>query len=268
MPIAYHEAEPNTAHWDQVWAGQTLEHLLNVAERDRLTRLIIEHLPKHGQSLEGGCGLGQYVRYLNSRGYALVGGDWSVNALQSHRREYSASPLVALDLTRLPFSDAAFSGYISLGVIEHLEQGADALLSEMGRILAPGGVLLLSTPWVNGARRLLGGRIRRRQASRRDAGLHFYQYAYTTRELIAIVERAGFAVQGVHPYSPGKGLREALSLLGGRGDASSTASQTETSAMTAVSKPPMPASRLRGLLYVPVVLHMLAHMALVVAVKP
>lgn len=264
MSIAYYEAEPDAAHWDRVWAGQTLEHLLAVARRDRLTALIERHLPDEGLALEGGCGLGQYVCYLNTAGRAIVGGDWSLEALRAHRARHADSPLVALDLTRLPFEDGAFTAYVSLGVIEHFEGGAEALLAEMHRVLAPAGVLLLSTPWVNGARRLLGRRIRARQAARHRAGLPFYQYAYTSRELTAIVSATGLIVRGVHPYSPGKGLREALALLRGSGAAPSADVASGTPSPEPLARP----SRLRRLLYLPPVLHIFAHMALVVAEKP
>src|SRR3972149_4811556 len=49
-----------------------------------------------------------------------------------------------------------------LGVVEHGPGAPDAILAEAARVLAPGGVLLLSVPYRNGLRRLLGPWLARR----------------------------------------------------------------------------------------------------------
>jgi SAM-dependent methyltransferase len=49
----------------------------------------------------------------------------------------------------LPFTDASFSGCVLQAVLEHVED-ADAALAEVGRVLAPGGRVLVDVPFLQG----------------------------------------------------------------------------------------------------------------------
>jgi hypothetical protein len=60
-------------------------------------------------------------------------------------------------------------------------------------VLAPGGVIVVSAPYLNGVRRLGVPWICRQQAAVRDRGGSFYQYAFTRRELVAVLRDHGFA---------------------------------------------------------------------------
>src|SRR5205809_716434 len=69
-------------------------------------------------------------------------------------RKTAEAPLAAAELTALTLRDGADAAYVSLGVAEHDPSGPDAILAEGRRVLAPGGALVVSTPYVNGIRRL------------------------------------------------------------------------------------------------------------------
>lgn len=63
---------------------------------------------------------------------------------------YSRRPfLVRGDALRLPFPDGAFDAVMSISSLEHFPSGADAI-SEMARVLRPGGSLVLSADSVGG----------------------------------------------------------------------------------------------------------------------
>ena len=49
----------------------------------------------------------------------------------------------------LPFSDGAFDGVVLLAVLEHVRD-AEATLSEMARVMAPGGLALVDVPFIQG----------------------------------------------------------------------------------------------------------------------
>jgi SAM-dependent methyltransferase len=254
MPIAFYGETPDAERWTRLWAREDLERLLAVTERDPLSAHLLSALPASGVVLEGGCGLGQYLLYLRGRGYTVVGGDFSESALRIHRRAHPDSPLAAMDLRSLPFASGVFAAHISLGVVEHLEEGPDAILREMTRTLQPGGVALVSVPWLNGSRRLLRPLISRRERQKRDAGMRFYQYAYSRREIVGFLARAGLRVTEFHPYNPGRVLRWLPRTFLVR----PVLATRSTNALR---------SRARSLLSRAPVLNMTAHMILAVAVK-
>src|SRR5207237_7521674 len=141
------------------------------------TRLILDALPEHGRVLEAGCGPAQYVVLLRRAGRAALGVDFTVEPLARCRREFPV-PLAAMDLRALGLAPGSVAAYVSLGVVEHDRDGPDAILREARRVLAPGGVLVLSVPYVNGARRLGAPWIRRRQRRIHEGGGGVYQFSF------------------------------------------------------------------------------------------
>jgi hypothetical protein len=174
---------------------------------------------------------------------------------------------VGLDLRRMPFADGALQGHISIGVVEHLEEGPQDMLREFYRTLAPGSPLLLSVPWVNGYRRVLEALIQRQQASLQENGACFYQYAFTRGEIRAFLEMAGFRVRSFHPYSPARGLKEVPFLRKlRRGMVSHPTDGKPAVPGDAVGVEP--ARGLRRFLYWRPVLWLFSHMILALAHKP
>ena len=266
MALAYYTFPAAADSWSHLWREESLRRLLAVANRDPLTSQLLAHLPTEGVILEAGCGLGQYVTLFRDRGLHMIGGDLSLTALQTHRRLYPASPLAALDLHHMPLADRAVQGLISLGVVEHVEEGPQEMLDEFHRVLAPGGVLLLSVPWVNGYRSLVKRRIEQGQARLRAAGAGFYQYAFTSGEVQAFLKRAGFTLQALRPYSPAKGMRECplLALLLRGGSARSRRERQNGEGTSAAAE----VRGIRRCLYWQPVLHFFAHMILAVSHRP
>ena len=272
MSIAYYANKATEAFWSGYWQQTQLNQLLNVAARDPLTQHFKRHLPKSGLILEGGCGLGQYVLFFQKQGYRIIGGDFSLSALQAHQNLSGNSPLVGLDLCHMACPDNTFQAHISIGVIEHFEEGPDQILAEMYRTLAPGGVLLLTVPWVNGYRHLFRPFIQREQQTLIKAQAKFYQYAYTKQELQIFLKTAGFQVDTFYPYSPAKGLREIKTLRKiekalTRRKTNAPSSSPERPVNIAIP-PEEPIHGPRKLLYWPPILGTFAHMILAVAHKP
>jgi SAM-dependent methyltransferase len=273
--LAYYSAAADRDFWTEHWGGHSVDELLAIARTSPLTDLVTAPLPRHGLVLEAGCGLGQYVLLLRERGWRAVGADWSVEALAACRRAAPA-PLAAMALTALALRDGAAAAYVSLGVVEHDPAGPDAILAEARRVLAPGGTLVLSAPYVNGLRRLGAPWIRRRAAAVAAAGGRFYQYAFTRRELLAALGRHGFAPVAARPYDPARVLRRALPLVNRLGGPREGPPNPPTLVAPRGTRgaPRTPhvggaARRLaRRLLYTEPALRLLGHMLLVVARRP
>jgi len=282
VPLAYYSRAATREFWSEHWAGEDVDGLVRLAVASPLTAIIEAALPPTGRILEAGCGLGQYVILLRERGRAVTGADWSLEALRRCRVASPSAPVAVMDLGRLAVRTGALAAYVSLGVAEHDREGPGAIVAEAARVLQPGGRLLLSVPYWNGARRLLTPHLLRTSRRIRAAGGEFYQFAFTRREVRDVVEAAGLAPISYHPYDPArmwrKRLRRIAASLGQPREVEAPGAATEGSDRAAGdhAAPAAPRARprrlartvLRRLLYSPVSLRMFGHMILAVAVKP
>ncbi|MBK7951397.1 MAG: class I SAM-dependent methyltransferase [Deltaproteobacteria bacterium] len=92
--------------------------------------------------LDLGCGTGYGAAELAAGGLRVIGLD---RVRPAARARGAGADFVVGDLTRLPFADASVEAVVSFQVIEHFADPRP-YLAELARILAPGGLLLVSTP--------------------------------------------------------------------------------------------------------------------------
>jgi 2-polyprenyl-3-methyl-5-hydroxy-6-metoxy-1,4-benzoquinol methylase len=99
--------------------------------------------------LDAGCGSCAKSVLLAARGYQVVATDFSAKALElaahtvrSHGFEERIS-LSRADLLALPFRGDQFQYIVCWGVLMHIPQ-LERALAELQRVLAPGGVLVIS----------------------------------------------------------------------------------------------------------------------------
>ena len=100
-----------------------------------------------GRSLDVGCGIGFAFEYLSGRqfNFHTFGVDISDQAISKAKErlaemQHLDARLKTLDSQSLPFEDDYFSLVTSFDVLEHLDEAdIDATLSEIGRVVRPGG---------------------------------------------------------------------------------------------------------------------------------
>ncbi len=100
--------------------------------------------------LDAGCGASVFPWYLARHGYRVTACD---TKLQSHEIAGARKPArIRADITDLPAASQTYDAVFCISVIEHLprEQMSRAL-TEMRRVLTPGGKLLLTTDYYRDA---------------------------------------------------------------------------------------------------------------------
>jgi SAM-dependent methyltransferase len=96
------------------------------------------------RALDVGCGDGRLTAKLDAA--ELTAADVSTVALERARGRLPGARLVELDPDApLPLADASFDLVVCAETIEHVRD-VQLFLSELRRVLAPGGVLALATP--------------------------------------------------------------------------------------------------------------------------
>src|SRR5688572_16742121 len=105
------------------------------------TMWVYDNVRAGSSALDLGCGAG-VLALLKRKGVTLAGVDLSEEcALAARRNGYDVT--CAARLTKLPFPDDSFDYVVSLDVLGHVEFAEkDAVLSEVARVLRPGGVTL------------------------------------------------------------------------------------------------------------------------------
>ena len=124
--------------------------------------LFARHLPGPPRRLlDVGCGVGAITAYLGDRLRVgeVCGVDIAGERVEAARRAGVEAYPCELNEEALPFPDGHFDAVFCGEVIEHLVD-PDHMLDEIGRVLAPGGVCVLTTPnlasWPNRLGLLLG----------------------------------------------------------------------------------------------------------------
>lgn len=191
----FHRADDAREYWSEYWLQEhATKHLLTAASGkldsgfDVFFSLLERHLAPGAKILEGGCGTGHLVAALDARGHSAIGVDYVPALVDFAKKVLPALDVRAGDVEQLPFEDAAFDCYASLGVIEHFEDGPERTIAEARRVVRPGGLAIFEVPYLNPLR----ARLLRRLRPEESGGLSFHQYYYGSPELEAILASHGF----------------------------------------------------------------------------
>ncbi len=131
--------------WETDYLNPDMDRFYDLAFGDILKRL----QPRSSDKLlDAGCGYCYHTIRVARSGAQITAVDFSDAALVAARRTLANAGidkqviLQKADLTHLPFEDASFHFVISWGVIMHIPEMEKAL-SELARVLKPGGTLVL-----------------------------------------------------------------------------------------------------------------------------
>jgi SAM-dependent methyltransferase len=201
--------EPNNSYWDSVWEYSiSLDYYLKYlnGELDEFATFFERYLPKGEPIIEAGCGNGRYVLALRKRGYLVEGIEWGKKTVAEVKTLFPDLPISVGDATNLDVPDNHYAGYISLGVIEHRKEGPEPFLVEAKRVLRPGGVCLISVPFLNPFRRLKGA-LGLYQDSLSDERI-FYQYIDSKQTIQGYLSAVGFEIVDYQVLAGYHGLKD------------------------------------------------------------
>ncbi len=164
-----------------------------------------------GPVLDLGTGVGSNLEAISEK-HVAFGVDVSVSALRAARK---IAPVAACDGARLPFRDGAFAAVVCTEVLEHVDDPS-LVIGEAARVLAPGGVMYITTPnYANTAG--LHKVIADRRSGRHDWnpwGAHEGGFeAFITGRRIWSSARRWFDLQSVHGLDFGQAITGRFALL-------------------------------------------------------
>ncbi len=179
-----------------------------------------------GRVLDVGCGTGAALEHLGALGFtATIGTDLSPVAL-AHARATVGATLCESRAEHLPFARDSVACLVSMDVIEHLDDDG-AALREYVRVVAPGGLVLLTVPayqWLFADHDVRAGHRRRYTAARLEAvartvGLSVERLTYFNSFLVppaALLRRTPLRRLGGRTDEETSDLRPGVARLLGR----------------------------------------------------
>ena len=193
--------------WEKNWNEISIPQILEIFRYARVQKqmaIFTRVLPKGERILEGGCGLGPYLIRLRQLGYDVEGIDYNEGPIKKIYEYDPALPVKVGDVTAIPYPEGHFSGYLSLGVIEHFSEGPQKAIREAHRVLKPGGVFVVAVPtrnifmdlktpllWVKSNSLL-------RKVFKKTQETHYWEQYFKKKRLIQYLEEGGFEVREVH----------------------------------------------------------------------
>lgn len=198
--MSYRFLSPNTGMVQSLtqWESRTLEGELVSFESRSIVRVFDRHLSgKHMRLLEGGCGLGAWCKWFERQGHKVVGVDNCESILRNAKALEPDIDVEYGDVADLMYPDDSFDVYVSLGVVEHFEDGPVQVLREAHRVLKSGGLAFVSTPYRSPLRLLVSHPIRSLYffiRKLRGQPSYFWEYRFSKQRLERHIEEAGFEI--------------------------------------------------------------------------
>ena len=189
-------------YYEELWAR--LPERTAAPDLALRTRFLRAGISAGDRVLDLGCGEGHFIGPLTEAGAVVTAADVAQAALARARRRHPAAVFAHVPFDgELPFADGSFDVVWASEVIEHVADTA-RWLSEVRRVLAPRGRVLITTPSHGRLRLALTGI----EPFSEPLGDHLH--LYTRRSLRTLLGEFGFAAVRVRTAAGPPGLRRLL----------------------------------------------------------
>jgi SAM-dependent methyltransferase len=265
MQICTKQSKEDMNQAGQLFEKNFLNHDMEAQVRTcddyELAGIIKDVLGSSQPILEAGCGSGRWCVWLDRRGIASDGVDWSASLCERAQKIAPQRRFVACDMTATPFDDSSYGSILALGSVEHDPAGPQKALNEFYRLLRPGGIALITVPYGGSIRRMVR-QIKRwmalvREKTRRSSTAsspdsastggqrlavalrqvrmkwcphlirngnkwNFFEYEFTRRQMRAFLKQSGFEMQKEWAAFKDEGVLHTFAPLAGRWDDASS----------------------------------------------
>lgn len=139
----------DNTYYDSWGKSDELEETVKI--KQRTAEFLLNQLKlKEGSSIfELGCAKGDFLEVAYRRGFKVTGMDINAYAIEEAKKKYPHLNLSCSDLLATPITEHSFDAAVLIDVIEHVSNPT-SVLEKVGKLLKPGGMLLLVTPDVGG----------------------------------------------------------------------------------------------------------------------
>lgn len=191
-------------YWDDKYAQ---EHIAGKSEEEFAKQgfwpLLQKHLEKDKLYLDAGCGIGGWILFLKDRGYEVEGIEIAARTVRALTEFDPTLKVKVAGITGIPYPDESLDGVLAIGVLEYVENKVDHALSEVHRVLKPGGIFFMEVPIANVLRSLVYIPLKRiekfvRGMQGREAT--FSNYLFDRGNLVSDLEKAGFEIIEQAPH--------------------------------------------------------------------
>jgi ubiquinone/menaquinone biosynthesis C-methylase UbiE len=171
-------------YYEDLWERLPAE--LDPPSFERRLHFLLGEVRPEDRALDVGCGTGDFTAAMARAGADAIGVDVAEAALRRARSRHPGVEFRPVPLDGpLPFEDGSFELVWASEVIEHVADTA-RWLSEVRRVLAPKGRLLVTTPSHGRLRVAVGG------VERFSEPLGDHLHLYTKRSLGSLLGEFGF----------------------------------------------------------------------------
>jgi SAM-dependent methyltransferase len=172
-------------YYEELW--ERLPEELSPPDFELRRRFMLAGIRAGERVLDLGCGEGAFTAELQRAGARAIGVEVAPTAVRRAREHHPSLDFELVPFEGpLPFADGSFDLVWASEVIEHVADTA-RWLSELRRVLAPGGRVLLTTPSHGRLRLALGG------IERYSDPVGDHLHLYTVRSLRELLQEFGFS---------------------------------------------------------------------------
>jgi len=143
-------ADIQRAHYDAIMARYEAHYDDPTSQKYRrrfLYEPVCEGVELEGaRTLEAMCGSGQMTGFLSERGARITGLDLSGEGIARFRRRWPGCETIQASVLDTGIEDASYDAAFIIGGLHHVAAQVDEAVTEMHRILRPGGVLCFGEP--------------------------------------------------------------------------------------------------------------------------